>query len=83
MSEPCKPCQKVVAAVVAVVTEHGRADPEVIEARRAVCRGCDYAVPCPSPWGHLKCICSACSCVILFKTMVASEECPHRFWPSA
>ena len=70
----------------------GLATVEVIEQRRAICRGCEIAVECAKSPGR-KCWCGnpamvvmgkgkGCGCSIEIKTRVASEICPEGKWAS-
>lgn len=53
----------------------GLATNEEIDRRRAVCRGCENAIPCGSG-SNLKCVCRVCGCRLKEKTMLAVEKCP-------
>lgn len=68
------------------------ASKSVVEARRAICRKCEYAVPCKLSPGKV-CWCGpvwdgitgrrdTCGCNLEYKTMVAAEACPKHYWPA-
>jgi hypothetical protein len=58
-----------------------RADEETIQKRRAICRECPHAIPCPL-LANKKCRCELCGCLLSAKTVVAGEVCPDdpRRW---
>lgn len=51
-----------------------------IEYRRATCRVCEWARPCPPPWSKRKCVCNVCDCVLALKTKLSDEACPIGRW---
>ncbi len=57
----------------------GRADGQIIERRRAICRACPEAIPCVKKAGQF-CRCRRCGCVLHFKTALAGESCPLGRW---
>lgn len=52
-----------------------RADEETIQRRRAICRACPHAIPCPL-LANQKCRCALCGCLLSAKTVLAGETCP-------
>ena len=55
------------------------APPTVIESRRAICRACPHAVPCPGKPGKF-CTCGVCNCPLRVKTTLLAETCPNGQW---
>lgn len=52
---------------------------EEVARRRAICRGCEFVIPCKFQPGKV-CQCGKCSCILPAKTLVASEQCPIGKW---
>jgi hypothetical protein len=77
----CGDCLKGAAGIAKAALGIDRPDDSTIAARRAICRGCEHAEPCPLNIGR-KCRCALCGCVLRAKTAVASEACPAGKWPA-
>jgi len=78
--------------IVKTVVGVGLATAEVIERRRAICRGCEIAVECVRSPGR-KCWCGdpvkmamgtaeGCGCLIEVKTQVENAVCVKGLWTS-
>lgn len=67
------------AGIAKALAHIDRPPPNVIEARRMLCRACSEAVACPTA-PKRKCFCAACDCILRAKTAVGSESCPRHKW---
>jgi hypothetical protein len=52
----------------------------VVAERRSKCDGCKHRRILPPPLRSP--VCSACDCLIEFKTQIGSEQCPKEYWPA-
>lgn len=54
---------------------------EVLDERRAICTGCEFAHPLLEKlaWSSQ---CAVCKCLIHLKTRLREEECPKGKWPA-
>lgn len=70
---------KGAAKVAQSIAGIGIADAATIEARRAICRACEHAMPCKHNVAR-KCTCNLCGCRLAHKTRLAREKCPEGKW---
>jgi len=52
---------------------------DVVNRRRAICRGCEHAIPCVGKVGRY-CRCGKCGCLLKAKTAIKGQTCPAGKW---